>query len=78
MVGFRLRACIHGLTPEVAEAAYLDGCNQWQTFYKVMFPLTGTSVAALTIFTAVFSQYARANVKRQPRRVIKANAGAAW
>ncbi len=40
---------------EVGEAAYLDGCNQWQTFYKVMFPLTGTSVAALTIFTAVFA-----------------------
>lgn len=40
---------------EVGEAAYLDGCNQWQTFYKIMFPLTGTSVAALTIFTAVFA-----------------------
>ena len=39
----------------MGEAAYLDGCNQWQTFYKVMFPLTGTSVAALTIFTAVFA-----------------------
>ena len=41
--------------PKGREATYLDGCNQWQTFYKVMFPLTGTSVAALTIFTAVFA-----------------------
>ena len=40
---------------EIGEAAYLDGCNQWVTFYKIMFPLTGTSVAALTIFTAVFA-----------------------
>ena len=52
---FFLRQTYMGIPNEVAEAAYLDGCNQWQTFYKVMFPLTGTSVAALTIFTAVFA-----------------------
>ena len=33
-----------GIPKEIGEAAYLDGCNQWQTFYKVMFPLTGTSI----------------------------------
>ena len=52
---FFLRQTYMGIPKEVGEAAYLDGCNQWQTFYKVMFPLTGTSVAALTIFTAVFA-----------------------
>ncbi len=52
---FFLRQTYMGIPNEVGEAAYLDGCNQWQTFYKVMFPLTGTSVAALTIFTAVFA-----------------------
>lgn len=52
---FFLRQTYLGIPKEVAEAAYLDGCNQWQTFTKVMFPLTGTSVAALTIFTAVFA-----------------------
>ena len=52
---FFLRQTYLGIPKEIAEAAYLDGCNQWQTFYKVMFPLTGTSVAALTIFTAVFA-----------------------
>ncbi len=52
---FFLRQTYMGIPKEIAEAAYLDGCNQWQTFYKVMFPLTGTSVAALTIFTAVFA-----------------------
>ena len=52
---FFLRQTYLGIPPEIGEAAYLDGCNQFQTFYKVMFPLTGTSVAALTIFTAVFA-----------------------
>ena len=52
---FFLRQTYMAIPKEVGEAAYLDGCNQWQTFYKVMFPLTGTSVAALTVFTAVFA-----------------------
>ncbi|MCI8662368.1 MAG: carbohydrate ABC transporter permease [Hungatella sp.] len=52
---FFLRQTYMSIPEEVGEAAYLDGCNQWQTFYKVMFPLTTTSVAALTIFTAVFA-----------------------
>ena len=52
---FFLRQTYMGIPTEIGEAAYLDGCYQWQTFYKVMFPLTGTSVAALTIFTAVFA-----------------------
>ena len=52
---FFLRQTYLGIPKEIGEAAYLDGCTQWQTFYKVMFPLTGTSVAALTIFTAVFA-----------------------
>ena len=52
---FFLRQAYLGIPNEVAEAAYLDGCSQWQTFTKVMFPLTKSSVAALTVFTAVFA-----------------------
>ena len=52
---FFLRQTYMSIPEEIGEAAYLDGCNQWVTFYKIMFPLTGTSVAALTIFTAVFA-----------------------
>lgn len=52
---FFLRQSYMGIPNEIGEAAYLDGCNQWQTFTKVMLPLTGTSIAALTIFTAVFA-----------------------
>lgn len=52
---FFLRQAYLGIPDEIAEAAYLDGCNRWQTFTKVMFPLTKASVAALSVFTAVFS-----------------------
>jgi multiple sugar transport system permease protein len=52
---FFLRQAYMGIPNEIGEAAYLDGCNQWQAFIKVMFPLTSSSVAALTVFTAVFA-----------------------
>ena len=52
---FFLRQAYMGIPDEIAEAAYLDGCNQWQTFYKVMAPLTTSSMAALAVFTAVFA-----------------------
>ena len=52
---FFLRQSYMGIPDEIGEAAYLDGCNQWQTFTRVMAPLTRTSVAALTVFTAVFA-----------------------
>ena len=52
---FFLRQAYMGIPNEIAEAAYLDGCNKWQTFVKVMFPLTGSSMAELAIFTAVFA-----------------------
>ena len=52
---FLLRQAYMGIPDEIGEAAYLDGCNQWQTFTKIMFPLTSSSVAALCVFTAVFA-----------------------
>ena len=52
---FFLRQAYMGIPDEIAEAAYLDGCNQWQTFVKVMAPLTKASMAALAVFTAVFA-----------------------
>ena len=52
---FFLRQAYMGIPDEIGEAAYLDGCNQWQTFTKIMFPLTSSSVAALCVFTAVFA-----------------------
>lgn len=52
---FFLRQSYMGIPDELGEAAYLDGCTKWQTFTRVMMPLTKSSVAALTIFTAVFA-----------------------
>ena len=52
---FFLRQAYMGIPDEVAEAAYLDGCTRWQTFTKIIFPLTKSSVAALSVFTAVFA-----------------------
>ena len=52
---FFLRQAYMGLPNELAEAAYLDGCTKWQTFTKVLLPLTKSSLAALAIFTAVFA-----------------------
>lgn len=52
---FFLRQAYMGIPDEIGEAAYLDGCNRWQVFTKVMFPLTKASLAALSVFTAVFA-----------------------
>ena len=52
---FFLRQSYMAIPNEIAEAAYLDGCTKWQTFTRVMLPLTGPSIAALAIFTAVFA-----------------------
>lgn len=52
---FFLRQAYLGIPDEISEAAYLDGCTQWQTFTKVMVPLTTSSMAALAVFTAVFA-----------------------
>lgn len=51
---FFLRQTYLGIPNEIGEAANLDGCNKWTTFLRVMFPLTSSSIAALSIFTAVF------------------------
>lgn len=52
---FLLRQFFLGLPKELEESARLDGCNVWQTFYKVMLPLTRSGLVALGIFTALFA-----------------------
>ncbi len=52
---FFLKQSYLSIPNEISEAAYLDGCNTWQSFTKVMFPLTKSSMAALAVFTAVFA-----------------------
>ncbi|MDM0771832.1 carbohydrate ABC transporter permease [Clostridium perfringens] len=52
---FLLRQFFMGLPKELEEAAYLDGCNIGQTFFKVMLPLARSGLVALSIFTALFA-----------------------
>lgn len=52
---FFLRQFYMTIPDELSEAALLDGCNQWQIFTKIMFPLTKTALMALAIFTAIFA-----------------------
>ena len=42
-----------GFERELEEASKLDGCNIWQTFYKVALPCAIPAIATLSIFTFV-------------------------
>lgn len=37
------------------EAARLDGASPWQTFWRIMFPLSGPALSAVAILTALAS-----------------------
>lgn len=52
---FLLRQAFMGLPKELEEAAKLDGCNIFQTFYYIMLPLVKSSLVSLGIFTALFA-----------------------
>lgn len=44
---------------ELEEASVIDGCNTFQTFWKVMFPLARPGIATVTIFNflSVWNEY---------------------
>ncbi len=50
-----LTGFIRGLPIELEEAAYLEGCNVFQIFYKVVVPLTKPSFATVAIFSFLWS-----------------------
>ncbi len=52
---FLLKQAYIQLPASLEEAARLDGCNIFQTFFFVMAPLARSSMVALGIFTAVFA-----------------------
>lgn len=52
---FLLRQAYMSLPRDLEDAARLDGCSIPQTFFKVMAPLTKSSLVALGIFTTVFA-----------------------
>lgn len=50
-----LTGFIRGLPLELEEAAYLEGCNVFQIFSKVVVPLTKPSFATVAIFSFLWS-----------------------
>jgi multiple sugar transport system permease protein/N,N'-diacetylchitobiose transport system permease protein len=45
-----LRTFIAGIPKELDEAAMVDGCSRWQTFYKVILPLVGPGLVATGVY----------------------------
>ena len=50
-----LSGYIKGLPVELEEAAYMEGCNAYQVFFKVIMPLTKPSFATVGIFSFLWS-----------------------
>lgn len=47
---FLMRAFFRGLPGEIADAARVDGANEWQVFWQVMLPMAGPGVITLVVF----------------------------
>ena len=45
-----LRGFIVNVPKELDEAALVDGCGRWQTFYKIILPLTAPGLVAASIY----------------------------
>lgn len=55
------------IPPALEEAARIDGCTQWQAFYKVILPLAAPAlvITALFSFMTAWNEYVIANVVLQ-------------
>jgi ABC-type glycerol-3-phosphate transport system permease component len=49
------RAFFDTIPRELDEAALVDGCSKFQAFYRVILPLSGPGMAAIAIFSFLFS-----------------------
>ncbi|BCB82675.1 carbohydrate ABC transporter permease [Phytohabitans flavus] len=45
-----LRGFIAAVPRELDEAALVDGCSRWQTFYRIILPLTGPGLVATSVY----------------------------
>jgi multiple sugar transport system permease protein/N,N'-diacetylchitobiose transport system permease protein len=50
-----LRTFIAGIPRELDEAALVDGCTRWQTFYKIILPLVGPGLAATGVYAWILA-----------------------
>ncbi len=55
MATFLFHGSIHTNVPlSLEEAATIDGCGRWQTFWRIVFPLLKPTVATVAIIDAMF------------------------
>lgn len=52
---FILTGFIKEIPIDLEESAYIDGCNSFQVFFKIIMPLTKPSLATVGIFTFLWS-----------------------
>lgn len=50
---FLMRQAFLVVPKELEEAAYLDGCNAWQIFWRVMLPVVRPAIGTLSLFSFV-------------------------
>ena len=50
-----MRAFFKDLPHEIEQAAYVDGCNQWEAFYKISIPLVTPGIVVTGLFCFIFS-----------------------
>lgn len=50
---FILTGFMASIETEIEEAAQIDGCNKYQMFYRIMFPLAKPGLATLAIYNGV-------------------------
>ena len=49
-----LRTFFMGIPEEIEESAKLDGCNHIRIFFNIILPISGPSIATISLFTAVY------------------------
>jgi ABC-type glycerol-3-phosphate transport system permease component len=52
---FLMRGFFRGLPPEIADAARVDGANEWAVFRQVMLPLATPGLATLVVFQFIYT-----------------------
>ena len=52
---FRMRGFFRGLPPELADAARVDGANEWRVFRPVMLPMATPGLSTLVVFQFMFT-----------------------
>lgn len=64
---WQMKAYYDTVPKELEEAALLDGCSRWQTFYKIILPVSAPAlvITALFSFMASWSEYVIAAVVLQ-------------